>query len=67
LLGEWNVPDNLTAAEIETILGEGLSRYHRLDRCDECGRFVLRAALVESDDDHGPRAICAACARAEEA
>jgi hypothetical protein len=67
LLAEWNVPDSLTDAEIEDILGDGLSRKHRLDRCDECGSFVPRDTLVERDDAHGPHVICAACAKSEEA
>lgn len=61
LLAAWTMPDTVTEAEVDTLIGEGLWQKCRLDRCDECGAFFPHAELVERHDAHGPNCLCRAC------
>jgi hypothetical protein len=61
LLATWTMPDTVTEAEVDTLIGEGLWQKCRLDRCDECGAFFPHAELVERHDAHGPACLCRTC------
>jgi len=61
LLATWTMPDTVTEAEVDTLIGEGLWQKCRLDRCDECGAFFPHAELVERHDAHGPDCLCRTC------
>ncbi len=61
LLATWTMPDTVTEAEVDTLIGEGLWQKCRLDRCDGCGGFFPHAELVERHDAHGPDCLCRAC------